>query len=167
MPANSKPSPKPGSTGGKPPAAASNKNSTDPFICSKCHNPISGDMQELVRHMLSCHANDSPSTAGRPADAPAGSPTTKTAGGSRWTIFTGGSALKSNAVEDELAMVSAMYSDNLVVTNREADGKLPKIGDRLEFLAPHCDPTVNLYDRIYAMRGDKVEAAWPIVARRG
>jgi D-serine deaminase-like pyridoxal phosphate-dependent protein len=43
---------------------------------------------------------------------------------------------------------------------------LPKLGDRLEFLVPHCDPTVNLYDRIYAIRGDRVEAVWPIMARR-
>jgi D-serine deaminase-like pyridoxal phosphate-dependent protein len=44
--------------------------------------------------------------------------------------------------------------------------RLPRIGDRLEFIIPHCDPTVNLYDRIYAMRGDRVEDIWPIVARR-
>jgi 3-hydroxy-D-aspartate aldolase len=35
-------------------------------------------------------------------------------------------------------------------------------GDRVEFLAPHCDPTVNLYDRIFACRGDHVEAVWPL-----
>jgi D-serine deaminase-like pyridoxal phosphate-dependent protein len=35
-------------------------------------------------------------------------------------------------------------------------------GDRVEFLAPHCDPTVNLYDRIVACRGDRVEAVWPL-----
>jgi 3-hydroxy-D-aspartate aldolase len=45
-------------------------------------------------------------------------------------------------------------------------GKLPRIGDRLEFYVPHCDPTVNLYDRIYAMRGEDVEAIWPVVARK-
>jgi D-serine deaminase-like pyridoxal phosphate-dependent protein len=45
-------------------------------------------------------------------------------------------------------------------------GKLPAIGERLEFLVPHCDPTVNLYDRICAIRNGKVEAVWPIVARR-
>lgn len=44
--------------------------------------------------------------------------------------------------------------------------RLPGIGERLEFIVPHCDPTVNLYDRIYAVRGDQVEAAWPIMARR-
>lgn len=40
-----------------------------------------------------------------------------------------------------------------------------KVGDRLEFIPPHCDPTVNLYDSIYALRGDRVEAVWPIAAR--
>ena len=45
------------------------------------------------------------------------------------------------------------------------NGMSAKVGDRLEFVVPHCDPTVNLYDRIYALRGDKVEAAWAISAR--
>jgi D-serine deaminase-like pyridoxal phosphate-dependent protein len=39
------------------------------------------------------------------------------------------------------------------------------LGDRLEFIVPHCDPSVNLYDRIYCLRGDKVEAVWKIAAR--
>lgn len=40
-----------------------------------------------------------------------------------------------------------------------------QVGDRIEFLPPHIDPTVNLYDSIYALRGDRVEAVWPIAAR--
>ena len=36
------------------------------------------------------------------------------------------------------------------------------LGDRLEFIVPHCDPTVNLFDRIYCTRGHAVEAVWPI-----
>ena len=39
---------------------------------------------------------------------------------------------------------------------------LPKLGARLEFIPPHCDPTTNLYDRIYACRGEQVEAVWPV-----
>jgi D-serine deaminase-like pyridoxal phosphate-dependent protein len=41
----------------------------------------------------------------------------------------------------------------------------PKLGDRIEFIPPHCDPTVNLYDRIYACRGESVEAVWPVMER--
>ena len=35
----------------------------------------------------------------------------------------------------------------------------------IEFFPPHCDPTVNLYDEIHALRGDTVEAVWAIAAR--
>ena len=41
----------------------------------------------------------------------------------------------------------------------------PSLGERIEFFPPHCDPTFNLYDRIYAMRRDRVEAVWSIAAR--
>jgi len=39
------------------------------------------------------------------------------------------------------------------------------LGDKIEFIAPHCDPTVNLYDKIYACRGESVEAIWPVMER--
>lgn len=40
-----------------------------------------------------------------------------------------------------------------------------RVGDRLSFLVPHCDPTVNLYDRIHCVRGDRVEDVWLVAAR--
>jgi D-serine deaminase-like pyridoxal phosphate-dependent protein len=40
-----------------------------------------------------------------------------------------------------------------------------KLGERVRFVAPHCDPTVNLYDRIHCVRGDVVEDVWPIMER--
>ena len=57
--------------------------------------------------------------------------------------------------------------DEFGILTLEPGAKLPRIGDRIEFIVPHCDPNVNLYDRIFATRGDKVEAIWPIAARRG
>ena len=36
------------------------------------------------------------------------------------------------------------------------------LGERLEFIVPHCDPTVNLYDRLHCLRQGVVEAVWPI-----
>ena len=39
------------------------------------------------------------------------------------------------------------------------------LGTRVEFIAPHCDPTVNLYDKIYVCRGDVVETTWPVMER--
>jgi D-serine deaminase-like pyridoxal phosphate-dependent protein len=38
----------------------------------------------------------------------------------------------------------------------------PPLGDRIEFIPPHCDPTVNLYTKIHACRGDTVEAVWGV-----
>lgn len=47
---------------------------------------------------------------------------------------------------------------------RRADRRLA-VGDRLEFRAPHCDPTVNLYDDLHVLRGHDLVAVWPIAAR--
>jgi 3-hydroxy-D-aspartate aldolase len=40
-----------------------------------------------------------------------------------------------------------------------------RIGDLVRLAAPHCDPTVNLYDAYHVMRGDVLEAIWPVSAR--
>lgn len=40
-----------------------------------------------------------------------------------------------------------------------------KLGDRIEFIVPHCDPNVNLYSQIHCVRGDRVEEIWPIVGK--
>jgi D-serine deaminase-like pyridoxal phosphate-dependent protein len=38
-------------------------------------------------------------------------------------------------------------------------------GSRLLCAAPHCDPTVNLYDVYHVIDGDRLIAVWPIEAR--
>lgn len=38
-------------------------------------------------------------------------------------------------------------------------------GDPVACVVPHCDPTVNLYDRYHVVRGDVLEAIWPVDAR--
>jgi 3-hydroxy-D-aspartate aldolase len=43
--------------------------------------------------------------------------------------------------------------------------RAPRLGERIEFFPPHCDPTFNLYDRVWGVRGTKVEAVWEIAAR--
>jgi D-serine deaminase-like pyridoxal phosphate-dependent protein len=40
-----------------------------------------------------------------------------------------------------------------------------RVGDRLFLIPGHCDPTINLYDWYVGIRGDRVEALWPITAR--
>jgi D-serine deaminase-like pyridoxal phosphate-dependent protein len=39
------------------------------------------------------------------------------------------------------------------------------IGDRIQLIPSHTDPTVNLHDVFYAVEGDRVVGVWPIVAR--
>jgi len=43
--------------------------------------------------------------------------------------------------------------------------RAPKLGERIEFFPPHCDPTFNLYDRVHVVRGTSVQAVWDIAAR--
>ena len=44
-------------------------------------------------------------------------------------------------------------------------GTLPGLSDMVTLAAPHCDPTVNLYDTYHVMQGDTLRALWPIAAR--
>lgn len=44
----------------------------------------------------------------------------------------------------------------------EADSPRPAIGTQLEFVPPHCDPTMNLYDRIHVVVGNRIESVWPL-----
>jgi 3-hydroxy-D-aspartate aldolase len=39
------------------------------------------------------------------------------------------------------------------------------VGDLVEFIPPHCDPTINLYDRYHCVRGDTLVDIWPVDAR--
>jgi D-serine deaminase-like pyridoxal phosphate-dependent protein len=40
-----------------------------------------------------------------------------------------------------------------------------RLGDRLEMVTPHCDPTVNLHDVYHVVDGDRLIALWPVDAR--
>jgi len=40
-----------------------------------------------------------------------------------------------------------------------------KPGDVVTCAVPHCDPTVNLYDCYHLIRGERLDAIWPIEAR--
>jgi D-serine deaminase-like pyridoxal phosphate-dependent protein len=89
----------------------------------------------------------------------------------RVTVDAGTKALDTTTVQipEPKGLPQVTYArsgDEFGALTVAAGGKLPALGERLEFIVPHCDPSVNLYDRIYACRGDKVEAIWPVVARR-
>ena len=41
----------------------------------------------------------------------------------------------------------------------------PRLGAKLRLIPGHIDPTVNLHDWIVCVRGNRVEAVWPVAAR--
>lgn len=72
-----------------------------------------------------------------------------------WPIVKGETGMTYRSSSDEFGTI--LYGDD--------PSRTYKVGDKLEVIVSHCDPVVNLYDQMYAIRGDKVEAVWPISAR--
>ena len=64
---------------------------------------------------------------------------------------------------DSAAVLKA--SDEHAVVDLTASNASVAVGDKVRLIPGHCDPTVNLYDWYVCVRGDRVEALWPIVAR--
>ena len=69
------------------------------------------------------------------------------------------------AVIGEPGMDHTAGSDEFGSIRVQSATKSYRIGDKLELIAPHCDPVVNLYDQIHGIRKDRVEVVWPITAR--
>jgi len=80
--------------------------------------------------------------------------------------------LKAFAVDSGMPLVARAPGLELVKASDEhgllriAPGAAgPRLGERLKLVPGHCDPTVNLYDWIVAVRNDRVESLWPVAAR--
>ena len=110
----------------------------------------------------------STSFASASACAPAGTPL-RVPTATSITTDAGAKALTLNKpgpwVIGEKGFVYNAGSDEFGVIKYEKAEKTYKVGDKLELIAPHCDPVVNEYDQMYAIRKDRVEAVWPILAR--
>ena len=72
-----------------------------------------------------------------------------------WPIVKGETDISYTSGSDEFGTIR--YGDNASRTYR--------VGDKLELIVSHCDPVVNLYDHIYAIRNDRVEAIWRVAGR--
>ena len=80
--------------------------------------------------------------------------------------------LKAFAVDSGMPMVADAVGLELVKASDEhgvvqipAGGAGPPLGARIKLVPGHCDPTVNLYDWIVAVRDNRVEGLWPVAAR--
>jgi len=72
-----------------------------------------------------------------------------------WPIIKGETGMSYRSGSDEFG----------TITYEEDASRTYQVADKLEVIVSHCDPVVNLYDQMYAIRGDKVEAVWQIAAR--
>jgi D-serine deaminase-like pyridoxal phosphate-dependent protein len=68
-------------------------------------------------------------------------------------------------VKGETGMSYTAGSDEFGIIRYQDPSRTYRVGDRLELIVSHCDPTVNLYDQMYAVRKDRVAAVWRIAAR--
>lgn len=80
--------------------------------------------------------------------------------------------LKAFSVDSGLPTVHGLEGAELVRASDEHGalalsnpGNRPKLGDKLQLIPGHCDPTVNLYDWIVGIRNGRVEALWEVTAR--
>lgn len=65
-----------------------------------------------------------------------------------------------------IAHVSSMrLSAEHAIIELSAPNDKIKVGDTIEFVVGYSDTTVHLHEDMYAIRGGKVEAVWPISAR--
>ena len=72
-----------------------------------------------------------------------------------WALVKGETGMSYTSGSDEFGTLR--YEDNASRTY--------SVGDKIELIVSHCDPVVNLYDQIYAIRNDRVEAVWQVAAR--
>jgi len=81
--------------------------------------------------------------------------------------------LKASSVDSGLPVIAqrpgvhyARASDEHGVLRIDSTIAEPlRLGQKLKLIPGHCDPTVNLYDELIVLRGERVEALWPISAR--
>ncbi|MQX35908.1 DSD1 family PLP-dependent enzyme [Roseospira navarrensis] len=78
--------------------------------------------------------------------------------------------LKVQSVDSGLPVVFGRDDVEYVACSDEhgviADPKgVLRLNERLKLIPGHCDPTCNIHDWYVAVRGDRVEALWPVTAR--
>jgi D-serine deaminase-like pyridoxal phosphate-dependent protein len=87
----------------------------------------------------------------------------------RITVDGGFKAFATDSVRPELIDVEGVRyhwgGDEHGILELQAPSRPIELGDKLRVRVPHCDPTVNLYDGFWVLRGDAVTEWWPIAAR--
>jgi 3-hydroxy-D-aspartate aldolase len=77
-------------------------------------------------------------------------------------------ATDHDALPEVVGIEGATYSFNGDEHGRihlENAARDVRLGEQLELIISHCDPTVNLYERMYVCRGDQVVDVWTVSGR--
>lgn len=77
-------------------------------------------------------------------------------------------ATDHDALPEVVGIEGATYSFNGDEHGRihlENAARDVRLGEQLELIISHCDPTVNLYERMYVCRGDQVVDVWTVAGR--
>ncbi len=85
------------------------------------------------------------------------------------TVDAGFKSLASDKMLPEFREIEGVVyhwgGDEHGIVNLRNPSKMIELGDKLEVLTPHCDPTVNLHDFYFPYRDGMVSEIWPITAR--
>jgi D-serine deaminase-like pyridoxal phosphate-dependent protein len=85
------------------------------------------------------------------------------------TVDAGYKALATDSGVPELRDVSGVFynwgGDEHGILKLDAPSRPIALGDQVVLVAPHCDPTVNLYDVLHPYRDGRVDELWPVTAR--
>ena len=73
-------------------------------------------------------------------------------------------------VDDDVDLAKAMQitlesRQYTVITAENKTAALPRLGQVIELVVSHCDPTVNQFECYFVTRDDKVVDQWPIDMR--
>ena len=80
------------------------------------------------------------------------------------TLYRDGAAPRVFLPENS-GLIYDWYGDEYGKISHKEPDKLPAIGDVLELIVSHCDPTINLFDKYFITHGDQVVDIWNIDLR--
>ena len=85
------------------------------------------------------------------------------------TVDGGYKAFASDSVRPEFRDISGVLyhwgGDEHGILQFEEPSRKIELGDKMQMIVSHCDPTVNLYDQVHPFRDGRVAELWPIAAR--
>ena len=74
-------------------------------------------------------------------------------------------AIPTSLASERGDLVYDWFGDEYGKVSYAAGATAPRMGENLAWTVSHCDPTINLHDRLYLVRNDEIVEEWPIDLR--